>query len=125
LPLFFVLSAYLIGDLLLREKERCDTINLKAFYIRRILRIWPLYFFAPLLGCLYALLVDHKSHDVITLGAFAVMLGNVAVIRWGMDGPFGPLWSISVVVNVEHRVVQRRSEKSPRVRSSFPSVGSS
>ena len=48
----FVLSAYLIGELLLREKEQYQTIDLRAFYIRRILRIWPLYFFALLVGCL-------------------------------------------------------------------------
>ena len=89
LPLFFVLSAYLIGELLLREKEQYQTIDLRAFYIRRILRIWPLYFFALLVGCLYALFVDHKPREVVALGAFAVMLGNIAMLRWEMGGPWG------------------------------------
>src|SRR5580700_10426510 len=44
LQLFFLLSAFLIAELLLREKEETGSIHLKAFYIRRILRIWPLYF---------------------------------------------------------------------------------
>jgi len=44
--LFFALSAYLITDLLLREHDRRKTIDIRAFYIRRILRIWPLYFLA-------------------------------------------------------------------------------
>jgi len=43
--LFFTLSAYLITRLLLRERETTGRINLRAFYTRRILRIWPLYFF--------------------------------------------------------------------------------
>ena len=43
--LFFTLSGYLITRLLLRERETTGSINLRAFYTRRILRIWPLYFF--------------------------------------------------------------------------------
>jgi len=42
--LFFVLSGFLISYLLFKEKEVTQTINVKNFYIRRILRIWPLYF---------------------------------------------------------------------------------
>ena len=41
--LFFTLSAYLITDLLMREKERFARVDVKSFYVRRILRIWPLY----------------------------------------------------------------------------------
>jgi len=43
-PLFFFLSAFLITELLLKEEEHFGKINIKAFYIRRMLRIWPLYF---------------------------------------------------------------------------------
>jgi peptidoglycan/LPS O-acetylase OafA/YrhL len=42
--LFFVISGYIITYILLKEKKITDTINLKNFYIKRILRIWPLYF---------------------------------------------------------------------------------
>jgi peptidoglycan/LPS O-acetylase OafA/YrhL len=49
--LFFVLSAYLITELLRRERVATLDIHLKAFYVRRILRIWPLYFFMLLLCC--------------------------------------------------------------------------
>ena len=48
--LFFVLSGYLITYLLLTEKNNSGTINIKNFYIRRILRIWPLFYFVVLLG---------------------------------------------------------------------------
>lgn len=41
---FFVLSGFLITWLLLNELEEKNKIKLKYFYIRRILRIWPLYF---------------------------------------------------------------------------------
>ncbi len=48
--LFFVLSGFLITTLLLVEKDRTGTINIKNFYLRRILRIWPLYFLIVILG---------------------------------------------------------------------------
>lgn len=42
--LFFVLSGFLITYLLLTEQEQTGRISIKNFYIRRILRIWPLYY---------------------------------------------------------------------------------
>jgi len=41
--IFFTLSGFLITYLLLSEKKK-GGINVKKFYIRRMLRIWPLYF---------------------------------------------------------------------------------
>jgi peptidoglycan/LPS O-acetylase OafA/YrhL len=48
--LFFTLSGFLITYLLMTEKERFGTISIKQFYIRRVLRIWPLYYLVILLG---------------------------------------------------------------------------
>lgn len=42
--LFFAISGYLIVTLLLRERERRGDISLRNFYIRRALRIWPVYY---------------------------------------------------------------------------------
>ncbi len=42
--LFFILSAFLFTKLLIAEFEKTKTINLKKFYIRRVFRIWPIYF---------------------------------------------------------------------------------
>ena len=50
--LFFSLSGFLITSLLFNELQKTKTIRLKDFYIRRILRIWPLYYFVVLLGLL-------------------------------------------------------------------------
>lgn len=49
---FFVLSGFLITRLLLLEKEKHHHIHLLKFYIRRCLRIWPLYFLILLLAYL-------------------------------------------------------------------------
>ncbi|MEP6675116.1 MAG: acyltransferase [Ferruginibacter sp.] len=50
---FFVLSGYLITYLLLREESSTAKVDIKKFYLRRILRIWPLYFLIVIFG-LYA-----------------------------------------------------------------------
>jgi peptidoglycan/LPS O-acetylase OafA/YrhL len=42
--LFFVISGFLIVTLLMRERERRGTISLKKFYLRRFLRISPVYY---------------------------------------------------------------------------------
>jgi len=41
---FFGISGFLITTLLLREEQRNGRISLQDFYIRRALRIWPLYY---------------------------------------------------------------------------------
>ncbi len=48
--LFFTLSGFLITYLLLVEKERFKTVAVKDFYIRRVLRIWPLYYAVAIAG---------------------------------------------------------------------------
>lgn len=44
--LFFVISGFLISSLLMREKEKSGTVSLKNFYVRRALRLYPLYYAA-------------------------------------------------------------------------------
>jgi peptidoglycan/LPS O-acetylase OafA/YrhL len=60
--LFFVLSAFLITSLLLRERQETGKISLRLFYIRRILRIWPLYFLVLGLGVVLAHTGPDRSH---------------------------------------------------------------
>ena len=55
---FFVLSGFLITYLLLAEEARTGAISIRAFYLRRILRIWPLYYLLVLCGFL---LLPHVS----------------------------------------------------------------
>src|SRR5690606_23311212 len=41
---FFTLSGYLITYLIVEEKEETGNFHLGKFYLRRVLRIWPLYY---------------------------------------------------------------------------------
>ena len=49
---FFVLSGFLISYLLLKEDFETNTISIRNFYIKRALRIWPLYFLLVIIGCI-------------------------------------------------------------------------
>ena len=42
--LFFVLSGFLITYLLIAESRKHSRISISKFYLRRVLRIWPLYY---------------------------------------------------------------------------------
>ena len=59
--LFFVISGFLITTLLLREREETGTISLRDFYIRRTLRIFPLYYTVIALYVLTVFLFERHS----------------------------------------------------------------
>lgn len=96
LCLFFALSAYLITGLLLRERESTGTISVRKFYVRRVLRIWPLYFFGVAIGVALAIVI-HVPSDVTGFAWFMLFAGNVYCGAFGwLHNPMNQLWSISV-----------------------------
>ncbi|WP_047497528.1 acyltransferase [Terriglobus sp. TAA 43] len=93
LCLFFVLSAYLITLLLTREHEATGSINMGAFYVRRILRIWPLYLLGLSIGVARAF---HHSvlHEQKTWFIAALLFAGNLVIPGAIL--MSHLWSISI-----------------------------
>ncbi len=96
-PVFFALSAYLITELLTREKHATGSLNARSFYARRILRIWPLYFFMLSCGFVVSRLHRDWAFPVSGLIAYLVLVGNLYTARFGyLSSGIGPLWSISL-----------------------------
>jgi peptidoglycan/LPS O-acetylase OafA/YrhL len=97
LSLFFALSAFLICELLLRERAATGSVAIKQFYIRRILRIWPLYYLGLAIGVAFAFLPGAATTEVAKMGWFAIFLGAwYFVIHGGLRNPAAVLWSVSV-----------------------------
>jgi peptidoglycan/LPS O-acetylase OafA/YrhL len=96
--LFFALSAYLITELLLRERDSRGSVSVKAFYARRILRIWPLYFFVLLL--VQPALQWWRPQERFAPSdwtAFLLFAGNWACAAHGFgERSFSLLWSVSI-----------------------------
>ena len=95
--LFFALSDYLITELLLREKELLGNLDLKAFYVRRVLRIWPLYFFFLLLAVGMTYFVAGQQLGWRATLAFTFLSGNWWIVFRGFPSSVVfPLWSVSI-----------------------------
>lgn len=103
---FFVLSGFLITYLLFVELERTQTIALKKFYWRRILRIWPLYYLITFLGLFVFphfeilhiswLQSFFEENFYLNLLFFVIMLPNFAIAFMPALPHAGQLWSISI-----------------------------
>jgi peptidoglycan/LPS O-acetylase OafA/YrhL len=95
--IFFVLSAYLITELLLRERNKTGNLDVRAFYLRRILRIWPLYFFFLGIAFLFPFFDPSQQFGWKYLTGFSFLAGNWAVILLGVPASVAhPLWSVSM-----------------------------
>jgi peptidoglycan/LPS O-acetylase OafA/YrhL len=95
--LFFVLSAYLITELLLREKEEQGVLDVRSFYIRRILRIWPLYYFFILLAATVPFFNPYHSFTSRFVLPFLFLSGNWSLVAFGWPKSVADsLWSVSV-----------------------------
>lgn len=91
--MFFVLSGFLITFLLLKEYHQTNTIKVKDFYVRRILRIWPLYYFYIILTTILASsIIDFDVRYLYYLTFFA----NIPFVYSEAYPAMDHLWSISV-----------------------------
>jgi peptidoglycan/LPS O-acetylase OafA/YrhL len=97
-PVFFLLSAFLITELLERERRLTGGINARAFYVRRILRIWPLYFLVFAALALLNNFMPGAGVDSATKWLFFLLFaGNWYITFNGwIEYPVNPMWSLSV-----------------------------
>ncbi|RLA64169.1 MAG: hypothetical protein DRQ78_06280 [Epsilonproteobacteria bacterium] len=93
--MFFTLSGFLITYLLLLEKEKTSSISVKKFYLRRILRIWPLYYFYIIL-VLVIYGVYHINFDNTQLPFYIFLAANIPLILHVSLPYLAHLWSIGV-----------------------------
>jgi peptidoglycan/LPS O-acetylase OafA/YrhL len=93
---FFLISGFLITYLLLKEKEVYGKVNIKKFYIRRILRIWPLYYFAIALTpfLIQWLAPIFKQPDYISNLLYFNNFHAIKTEIW--EYPFAHFWSLCV-----------------------------
>lgn len=96
-PVFFFLSAFLITERFRLEQEATGTVHLPGFYMRRILRIWPLYFGALALYALLGLRFHGFRIEPGRLLASCLLAGNWYIVfhPW-IKTPMRALWSVSV-----------------------------
>jgi peptidoglycan/LPS O-acetylase OafA/YrhL len=134
--LFFVLSGFLITYLLLQEKDTYNTVFLKNFFLRRIYRIWPLYYgifalsvlIVPLLAfhfdifkedlSSYNKIIDAHNYGVKPIVFYLFFMPNVALHlqyfitgctqAWsvGVEEQFYILWPFLILWFSKNKIIQ-------------------
>lgn len=100
--LLHVMSGFLITILLLQEEKALGKFSVLKYYLRRTLRIWPLYLlmitvsFFVIPPVMHGL--GHDYHETANPWAYYLFWGNFYILKYGF--PYSPiigvLWSVSV-----------------------------
>lgn len=101
LEYFFVLSSFLISWIILEEKEKTNSFNIKNFLIRRTLRVWPLYFLIVFIGVFLSYIAQANTIELSPIPSFeyfGLFIINFYIIENGTNFLFFLvfLWSISI-----------------------------
>lgn len=102
--LFFVLSGFLITSIILSHKEKMSVTGASAllvaknFYIRRSLRLFPIYYLALSIYLLLAFATGDETGGIAKDAAYHYLyLTNILVfVRGEWLGPLSPYWSLAV-----------------------------
>ncbi|MFT3696329.1 MAG: acyltransferase [Kofleriaceae bacterium] len=89
---FFVISGFLITTLLLREREKTQRVDLKAFYVRRVFRILPAFYtYIAVIAVLTML-----GWIVVSRTDFAFAIAYIMNFHAERAWHLGHLWSLAV-----------------------------
>lgn len=101
--MFFVLSGFLIIKIIYNAKQR-DAFSVRKFYIRRVLRIFPLYYLILVFGFIFYWVIlpflgisfenNYNLTNAVLLGTF--FLPNVMSKLYMPGGILEVLWSIGI-----------------------------
>lgn len=104
--IFFVISGFLISYLLFKEESLTGVISLKKFYLRRVFRIWPLFYLVVLYALfLYPLLtkiigIEHVQNGSILLNLLCLnnfdLLNLVQNNNVGFNPQLQITWSVAI-----------------------------
>jgi peptidoglycan/LPS O-acetylase OafA/YrhL len=97
---FFVLSGFLITYLLIEEKKLTGRIHVGNFYIRRILRIWPLFYLCLFFGFfIYPVIQKMTGGELFPIAhpwTYFVFLNNFDFMNYGASAALIVLWSVAI-----------------------------
>jgi peptidoglycan/LPS O-acetylase OafA/YrhL len=99
---FFVLSGFLITYLLFTEKEKYKKVSIGNFYVRRILRIWPLFYLCVFFGFIIFPILKRAFGEVPSETAhplyYIFLLNNIDLVKSGLpdSSELGVLWSVAI-----------------------------
>lgn len=97
--IFFVISGYLICGMLLRERTQSGSLNLPAFYMRRLLRLYPelIVYLAVLVAiCVLSGWTFQRTQFAAGILYFTNYLQIYGHINNSISYITRPLWSLSV-----------------------------
>lgn len=105
--MFFSLSGFLITYLIEKEKQATGSCSISDFYVRRVLRIWPVYFVVVLIGLFVIPFVDWLqmpnisyqnlfNHPTEAYWMFLTFLPNFFLNYFGAIPNLSHTWSIGV-----------------------------
>lgn len=122
--MFFVISGFLIGSLLLRELKETGGLNLFQFYARRALRILPPYYFVIIFTIIFVPLFSENSKSSSMIFNFIYLNNFIPVVQQYMT------WAWALAVEEQFYIIlpllllifRRNIEKIPWLMISLVSV---
>ena len=97
--IFFFLSGFLITTLMRIEYERLQALNVRHFWVRGLLRIWPPFYLLLLTGIAAALIFEPGSLSTGAVRAQLLHFANYWTVWHGFNGEpdgTGVYWSLAV-----------------------------